>query len=353
MIGAGLIKMRGDRCWWPDLTCMDYHYETQPVPNPLSWYFHHSPPWWHKVETLGNHVVELALPWLLLSPWRAPRLAGGLLQIAFQLILIASGNLSFLNWLTILPAIACLDDHFLSSLVTRGATGRARAAEEMHADAVRGRGARRWLQLARGVGHLALAGAIAYLSVPVVQNLLSQQQAMNTSFDSLRLVNTYGAFGSITKERHEVVLQGTVDDPSDPRARWLEYQFKCKPGDVARRPCLISPYHYRLDWLMWFAAFGHYQHHPWLVHLCVKLLQGEGEVLGLMAHNPFSDRPPSAVRAEHFLYQYTAAAAAGGAAASGDTWRRTRVGEYLPALTLGNPSLRQFVEAHGWPSPDP
>ena len=30
---------------------------------------------------------------------------------------------------------------------------------------------------------------------------------MNTSFDPFRLVNTYGAFGSITKQRHEVILQ--------------------------------------------------------------------------------------------------------------------------------------------------
>jgi hypothetical protein len=27
--GAGLIKMRGDRCW-RDLTCLYYHHETQP-----------------------------------------------------------------------------------------------------------------------------------------------------------------------------------------------------------------------------------------------------------------------------------------------------------------------------------
>ena len=34
MMGAGLIKIRGDKCW-RDLTCMEYHYQTQPVPNPL------------------------------------------------------------------------------------------------------------------------------------------------------------------------------------------------------------------------------------------------------------------------------------------------------------------------------
>lgn len=63
-------------------------------------------------------------------------------------------------------------------------------------------------------------------------------------------------FCSITKERTEVILQGTSSpDPNDPAAVWQEFNFKCKPGDLWRRPCFISPYHYRLDWLMWFAAF--------------------------------------------------------------------------------------------------
>ena len=61
---------------------------------------------------------------------------------------------------------------------------------------------------------------------------------------------------SVTKTRTEVILQGTNSlDPSSPSAVWEEYEFKCKPGNVTRIPCLISPYHYRLDWLMWFAAF--------------------------------------------------------------------------------------------------
>jgi hypothetical protein len=42
MIGAGMIKIRGDQCW-RDLTCMNYHYQTQPVPNPFSIYFHNTP----------------------------------------------------------------------------------------------------------------------------------------------------------------------------------------------------------------------------------------------------------------------------------------------------------------------
>jgi hypothetical protein len=63
-------------------------------------------------------------------------------------------------------------------------------------------------------------------------------------------------FSSVTKERTEIILQGTRNKTTFGNdVVWEEYEFKCKPGNLKRRPCLISPYHYRLDWLMWFAAF--------------------------------------------------------------------------------------------------
>jgi hypothetical protein len=71
---------------------------------------------------------------------------------------------------------------------------------------------------------------------------------MNSSFDRLQLVNTYGAFGSVGKERYEVVLSGTLDRKLTSDTKWTEIEFKCKPGRLDRRPCVISPYHYRLDW---------------------------------------------------------------------------------------------------------
>jgi hypothetical protein len=82
MLGAGLIKIRGDSCWL-DLTCMQYHYQTQPVPNPLSPYFHATSPAIHKLETVGNHLVELVLPFMLWMP-RIFRIWGGLAQVIFQ-----------------------------------------------------------------------------------------------------------------------------------------------------------------------------------------------------------------------------------------------------------------------------
>src|SRR5437764_7698986 len=65
--GAGLIMMRGDPCW-RDLTCLYYHHETQPMPNPLSWYFHHLPKSLHRIELLGSHFAQFAAPVLLFLP---------------------------------------------------------------------------------------------------------------------------------------------------------------------------------------------------------------------------------------------------------------------------------------------
>src|SRR5580698_4231620 len=112
MFGAGMIKMRGDPCW-RDLTCLQYHYETQPLPNPCSWYLHHLPHWWLKTCVLFTHFIELIVPWFLLAPWRKTRILVGLLMVYFQLTLIVSGNLSWLNYVTLALCIPCFDDAFL------------------------------------------------------------------------------------------------------------------------------------------------------------------------------------------------------------------------------------------------
>ena len=126
MLGAGLIKLRGDSCW-RDLTCLDFHFETQPIPNPLSALFHFLPGWAHKLGVLFNHLNELVMPLLVFGP-RPARIVAGLSMIAFQLTLVLSGNLSFLNWLTIVPALACFDDGCLARVLPGALVRRATAA---------------------------------------------------------------------------------------------------------------------------------------------------------------------------------------------------------------------------------
>jgi lipase maturation factor len=339
MLGAGLIKIRGDSCW-RDLTCLLYHYETQPNPNPFSRVLHFAPQGVAIAGALFNHVTELVMPWLLLCGRWATRVAG-VFFVAFQISLIVSGNLSFLNWLTIVPALACFDDAMLGRLMPR-AFGRF-AEDAERAAAERSASERSALRRARAVTVAALCALVAWLSVPVVENLMSGHQMMNTSFDTLNLVNTYGAFGSVGRERREIVFEGTTDAVPDGRARWREYQFKCAPCDPVRPPCVITPYHYRLDWQIWFAAMASPNDYPWTLRFVWKLLHNDEGSLSLLAGNPFPETPPRYVRARLYIYRFARPG-------SGRFWNRDLVGDWIPPLSADDPRLREFLRAYGWRS---
>ena len=340
LFGAGLIKLRGDPCWW-DLTCLIHHYETQPLPNPLSWYLHQMPGWFHQAGALFNHLVELIAPVLIFGP-RLLRGIGGLLIALFQLLLILSGNLSWLNYLTLVLCISCFDDEHWRA-ACRVMPARIRAvlvtwSQELYEHL----GIAPVLSPRRRFVRYTLLVLVAYLSIDPVANMISSRQVMNTSFDPLHLVNTYGAFGSVGKVRPEVILQGTEDEVVTASTEWKDYEFNCKPGDPSRRPCVVAPYHHRLDWQIWFAAMSDYRTQPWLVHLVYKLLHGDQPVAGLLARNPFPDQPPGYIRAELYAYEFTELEEEG-------WWKRRRVGEYLPAVASDNPSLIRVVESFGWP----
>jgi hypothetical protein len=328
MVGAGLIKLRGDPCW-RDLTCLYYHYETQPIPNPISRYLHFAPHWFHQIETAWNHFTELVVPWLSFGPRRARHIAGVLL-VLFQVFLLISGNLSFLNYLTIIPFLACFDDTFLrhvlpKSLVRRGE----RAALESKPSRI------------HNTLSAALAILVGYLSIAPVLNLVSGRQLMNSSFGPLDLVNTYGAFGSVGKERDEIVFEGTEDAVITSDTKWKEYEFRAKPGDPNRRPAFIAPYQPRIDWQIWFAAMASPGDYPWTFHFIWKLLQNDSGTLSLLVANPFPNRPPHFIRARLYRYRFAPLGEKG-------WWKREPIGEWLPALSADNQDLRDLMSAMHW-----
>jgi hypothetical protein len=331
MFGAGLIKIRGDQCW-RDFTCMLYHYQTQPIPNPMSPWLHHLPPWFHTGEVVFNHFVELIVPWFVFGP-RPLRHAAGVFLVLFQVLLIVSGNLSFLNWLTITVCIACFDDGLLARVLPR------RLRERVPAEAPEWDASR-----PRFVAVVVLGIVVGLLSLNPIANMLSPGQAMNASFDPFDLVNTYGAFGTVGRERPEIVIEGTDDPPDSPTARWRPYEFPCKPGELMRRPCITSPYHRRLDWQMWFAAMSQAEDEPWFIHMIAKLLQGDRPLLTLFASVPFPDHPPRAVRALLYRYEFVPPGDRSGA-----WWRRTLLGVYVPPLTADDPRLVAYLHLFGWP----
>ncbi len=231
MLGAGLIKIRNDSCW-RDLTCLMYHYETQPIPNPLSFFYHHMPPALHYAGCLFNHFVELVVPFGYFGPAVVRRWAG-LITIVFQCILISSGNLAWLNWVTLVMCIPCFDDAFLTRRLGRRFTFEAPPWK---------------FSPVKTVVLSCFTAAVAWLSISPALNLVDAEQAMNTSYNQWHLVNSYGAFGSVGRERYDVVIEATDEPAITEHTVWRPYEFKAAPGDVTRRPPLITPYHYHLDW---------------------------------------------------------------------------------------------------------
>ena len=309
--GAGLIKMRGDPCW-RDLTCLYYHHETQPMPNPLSWYFHHLPRRFHRIEVLGNHAAQLVVPFLLFFPQPIASFAG-IVIVATQSWLLLSGNFSWLNLITIVLAAMAFDDATIGAVLPL-AQGWSTGAQTWH-----------------GVAVLAVTAMIVVLSYRPARNLVSRRQLMNSSFDPLHLVNTYGAFGSITRERFEIVIEGTDEAVFGPATRWREYEFKGKPGDVRSRPPQYAPYHLRLDWLMWFAAMSSPAYHDWFLPFLLRLLEADRATLRLLRHDPFAGAAPRYVRALLYRYRFTTPAER---RADRAWWARDLVGEYVRPLSL-------------------
>ncbi|MEF8828404.1 MAG: lipase maturation factor family protein [Haloarcula sp.] len=314
MFGAGLIKLRGDDCW-RDLTALDYHYETQPLPNPVSWYAHHLPDRFHRLEVLGNHVVEVAVPFLYFAPqpWAS---VAGVATIGFQGWLMLTGNFSWLNALTIVQAVATFSDGVLASVLPVGAP--TATAPPLYLQAL----------------SVVLAAVVLWRSVDPVRNILSERQVMNTAFDPLRLVNTYGAFGSITRTRYEIVVQGTTDDVVTADTEWRTYEFKGKPTDPTQRPRQVAPYHYRLDWQLWFAAMAPSpRRSPWVLALLDRLLAGDEATETLLASVPFSETTPTHVRAVRYRYRFTTPEER---RETGRWWKRERVGTYVSPVSEGD-----------------
>lgn len=336
--GAGLIKLRGDPCW-TDLSCLSYHYETQPNPNPLSYYLHQAPPFFHSAGVVVNHFVELAVPFMIFGP-RPLRHGAGLCLIAFQVFLIFSGNLSFLNWLTIAIALFCFDDSAFDRILPKWLSRKIQANTFS-------------IQLSRlrSYGFYALALVVGLLSLGPVLNMISPSQAMNASFDRLHLVNTYGAFGSVGKVRYELIIEGTQSQYIDNSTHWEEYEFPCKPGPVDRRPCVITPYHYRLDWQMWFAAMSRVEREPWLVHLVFKLLSGDPGIRTLLSRDPFKGQKPYWIRAQLYRYEFARPDQDKGLGSPGAKemkvwWRRFPAGIYLRPVSAEDAELNAYLRAY-------
>lgn len=318
MFASGLVKLLSGDPVWRNLTALKFHYETQPLPTWVGWYAHQLPLPVQKLSALCMFVVELVLPFLFFAPWRL-RKAACAATLLLQLLILFTGNYCFFNLLTISLCLLLLDDAALQRwLLPRWRLNSAVTASR-----------RKWpLQLTIPLACVAVMvslmqfGGMFGLRIPWPKPIVS----VHDWLAPFRTFNSYGLFAVMTTSRSEIIIEGSAD-----RMTWQEYEFRYKPGDLKRRPPFVEPHQPRLDWQMWFAALSDYQHDPWIINFCVRLLQSSPEVLALLEKNPFPQTPPRYIRAKLYGYHFTNFHTR---RQTGQWWQREPKGDYMPVLAL-------------------
>ena len=320
MLFGGLVKILSADPAWDNLTALFYHFETQPLPTPVSAWFHFLPDGILVSMTATTLVIELLIPFLLFTPRRFRFVAGGAF-ILFQTTILLTGNYNFFNLLTILLCIFLFDDaaiRWMSPLTTRfpGIFKN------------KGNQSPRMLRYSTGV---ILISVIMTTSLLQMQRMVTRQSGeLTTSWLTLmtpfHIVNTYGPFAIMTTRRIEINIEGSNDNK-----HWYEYKFKHKPVDLDQKPRWIIPHQPRLDWQMWFAALGNHKQFPWFNNLMVRLLQGQQKVIDLFKSVPFNGEPPKYIRAVFYQYHFINSDAGYN---SNDVWEREYLGNYYPVSQL-------------------
>ena len=319
MFLSGVVKLAsGDGSWW-DFSALRFHYETQPLPAWTSWYVHNLPEFVHRFSAGAMFFVELVVPFLIFAPRRL-RLPAAALVIILQIAIMATGNYNFFNLLTVLLCVCLLDDTYCTRLLP------ARFARAL---SLRGRptapnGLRSGLMVAAAVLIFSMSSAQAFGRVYGYDGIVAPVRRMLAIASPLHLTSSYGLFAVMTKDRPEIILEGSNDGEV-----WKAYEFRWKPGDPSRAPRFCAPHQPRLDWQMWFAALGNHQRNPWVTRLMERILEGSPAVMRLLANNPFPERPPQFLRAVAYDYRFTSIP---GRRAENRWWRRENPRLYAPVM---------------------
>ena len=310
---SGVVKLTsGDDCWW-NLTALDYHYWSQPLPTIFAWWADKSPEWFNHFSVAFCLVVEIIVPFFIWAP-RRPRLIAAGLLIFLQVVIAITGNYCFFNLLTIALCLLLIDD---AALGRKYATVR----DRRHSDRLS-----IYAALAVIVITLPINGWLIFTAFKPDAQWPRPLAIIYARLEEFRITNGYGLFRVMTKDRREIVLEGSADGVD-----WRPYEFKWKPGDVMRAPGWCAPHQPRLDWQMWFAALGSPRENPWLARTAICLLQDKRDVEQLFARNPFPDTPPRYIRAVFYRYRFTTASEH---RQTGAWWKRQELREYLKAFSL-------------------
>ena len=315
MLMSGVVKLTsGDDSWW-NLTALDYHYWSQPLPTVFAWYADKGAEWFKQFSVAFCLIVEIIVPFFVWAPRRLRLIATGLL-VFLQIAIAITGNYCFFNLLTIALCLLLIDD---------AVVGSARCA-----DRTPPRGVPTRLQTYAAsfaiIVTLPINTWLIYTAFRPDSNWPRPLASIYARLEPFRIVNGYGLFRVMTKDRDEIIIEGSEDGID-----WHPYEFKWKPGDLKLAPGWCAPHQPRLDWQMWFAALATPQENPWFIRTLICLLEGNRDVVNLLATDPFPNKPPRYIRALFYRYRFTKTKEH---RETGAWWSRVELREYVPTFSL-------------------
>lgn len=319
IIAGGMVKFFSGDISWRDLTALDYHFYTQPLPTPIAWYAAKLPEVILKAGTAFTLITELSVVFLIFAPRRIRFIAGFIIML-FQLFITLTGNYNFFNLTVFALCISLYDDAALRYIIPE----RMGNLISYHFTENKPYFFTKILAYFFAFFTIILSGIQFGLRFGLPISLYDS--AINSYSMPLHIVNTYGPFAIVTKQRDEIIIEGSNDG-----IYWYPYEFKYKPGNVDSPLKWNIPFQPRLDWQMWFAALSEPESNPWFYLFLQRLLQNSPSVTALLEYNPFAVTGAKYIRATFYDYKFTNFKER---SETGATWKREYIKEYVQTIRL-------------------
>ncbi|HMD19781.1 MAG TPA: lipase maturation factor family protein [Alloacidobacterium sp.] len=365
---SGLVKLLSGDLQWRHFTAMDEYYQNGPLPTWIGWYMQHLPHWFHAFTVAATLTLELGLVFMLFLPRRF-RIACFFIVTPWQIVVIATANYTFLNYLVLAQGFLLLDDQslmrFLPRRFQREMTSRfsspergvpeeqsaatpepSESAPEPDTELPQVTGWRKHASAIRLATSAVFLAWILYVTTAELIHMLWREAPLPSApiaaLEPFRIANQYGLFAVMTRGRYEIEFQGSNDGQN-----WTAYPFRYKPQALNEAPDIYAPYQPRFDWNLWFASLGDWRQNSIVPLAEERLLTSTPDVLALFAGNAFPQSPPKYIRAVIWQYWFTSMAEK---RTTGLWWKRQLLGLYAPALTLKPDGGFDVVQ---WPEPLP
>jgi hypothetical protein len=314
MFLSGAMKILSKDTSWRNHSAFKYHYWTQPLPSPLAYFMDKLPEWFQTFSCRFMFAVELGVPFLIFIPGKIRWLCAGVF-IFLQILILSTGNYAFFNALTIVLSLFLLEDSFWQPLLNNILP----SISAIHETSMF------YQSLGLIITVIMLPLNFFWFALAFRENsrFLNPVIPIIRAIYNYRFNSSYGLFAVMTKDRPELILQG-----SDDTENWVEYEFKYKPSSVKKMPPIVAPYQPRLDWQMWFAALGTFNQNLWLQNLMARIFLNSEDVLRLLKNNPFP-HVPKYLRLVKYKYKFSSTK---DLFEKGDWWQREYVGLYSPVF---------------------